>query len=167
MQPHEQHIEPAAQATRDAPAAVGTDSVWSGPPQTQIMAFRAFAISAEYQDWHGHPELTDAVKAAGTRPQCGRAFGLDAQATRCALAADTLSASRPVQRELAAAGDLPAPWVPRGPVSRGRCCDGSRTRKAGGYPPEVLGRATSRARNAVGSGAAGSGKLGVMQPLLT
>jgi hypothetical protein len=27
----------------------GTDSVWYGPPQTQIMAFRAFEISAEFQ----------------------------------------------------------------------------------------------------------------------
>ena len=47
-------------------------------------------------------------------------FGLDPHAVRCALDADKLAASRPAQRALAASGDLPAPWVPRGPVSRGQ-----------------------------------------------
>ena len=41
----------------------GTDSVWYGPPQTQIMAFRAFEISAGFQHRYGYPALTDAVKA--------------------------------------------------------------------------------------------------------
>ncbi len=97
----------------------GTDSVWYGPPQTQIMAFRAFEISAEYQDRYGYPALTDAIKAQVLGLNAAELFGLDPQATRCALAADMLERNRPVQRELAAAGDLPAPWVPRGPVSRG------------------------------------------------
>jgi len=98
----------------------GTDSVWYGPPQTQIMAFRAFGISAEYQDRYGYPELTDAVKAQVLGLNAAELFELDAHATRCVLAADVLAESRPVQRELAAAGDLPAPWVPRGPLSRGQ-----------------------------------------------
>lgn len=98
----------------------GTDSVWYGPPQTQIMAFRAFRISAEYQQRYGYPELTDEVKAQVLGLNAAELFGLDAHATRCVLAADPLAAYRPVQRELAATGDLPAPWVPRGPVSRGQ-----------------------------------------------
>jgi uncharacterized protein len=98
----------------------GTDSVWYGPPQTQIMAFRAFTISAEYQELYGYPELTDAVKARVLGLNAAELFGLDPQATRCVLAADMLEASRPVQRELTAMGELPAPWVPRGPVSRGQ-----------------------------------------------
>jgi hypothetical protein len=93
--------------------------VWYGPPQTQIMAFRAFEISAEYQDRYGYPALTDAIKAQVLGLNAAELFGLDPQATHCALAADMLERNRPVQRELAAAGDLPAPWVPRGPVSRG------------------------------------------------
>jgi uncharacterized protein len=96
----------------------GTDSVWYGPPQTQIMAFRAFGISAEYQDRYGYPELTDAVKARVLGLNAAELFGLDPEATRCALDADMLAASRPVQRALAAAGELPGPWVARGPVSR-------------------------------------------------
>jgi predicted TIM-barrel fold metal-dependent hydrolase len=98
----------------------GTDSVWYGPPQPQIMAFRAFSISAEYQDLYGYPALTDAVKAQVLGLNAAELFGLDPHATRCALAADLLAENRPVQRELAAAGELPAPWVPRGPVTRGQ-----------------------------------------------
>jgi predicted TIM-barrel fold metal-dependent hydrolase len=98
----------------------GTDSVWYGPPQTQIMAFRTFEISTEYQDRYGYPALTDAVKARVLGLNAAELFGLDPTATRCALAADVLERNRPVQRELAAAGDLPAPWAARGPVTRGQ-----------------------------------------------
>jgi uncharacterized protein len=98
----------------------GTDSVWYGPPQTQIMAFRAFHISAEYQARYGYPALTDDVKARVLGLNAADLFGLDPHAVRCALDSDTLAASRPVQRALAASGDLPPPWVPRGPVSRGQ-----------------------------------------------
>jgi predicted TIM-barrel fold metal-dependent hydrolase len=97
----------------------GTDSVWYGPPQTQIMAFRAFEISAEFQDRYGYPALTDAIKARVLGLNAAELFGLDPDATRCALAADVLAKNRPIQRELTASGDLPAPWVARGPVSRG------------------------------------------------
>jgi hypothetical protein len=96
----------------------GTDSVWYGPPQTQIMAFRAFEISAEFQDRYGYPALDDSVKAGVLGLNAAGLFGLDPHATRCALAADMLERNRAVQRELAAAGDLPPPWVARGPVSR-------------------------------------------------
>jgi hypothetical protein len=84
------------------------------------MAFRAFEISAEYQDRYGYPALTDAVKAGVLGLNAAELFGLDPHATRCALAADLLERNRPVQRELAAAGDLPVPWAARGPVTRGQ-----------------------------------------------
>jgi Amidohydrolase len=70
----------------------GTDSVWYGPPQTQIMAFRAFEISEEFQQRYGYPALTDTVKAKVLGLNAARLWGLDPHATRCALAADT---SRP------------------------------------------------------------------------
>jgi len=40
----------------------GTDSVWYGPPQPLIDAFRAFTIPARMRDEFGYPELTPAVK---------------------------------------------------------------------------------------------------------
>ena len=98
----------------------GTDSVWYGPPQTQIMAFRAFEISEEFQRQYGYPALTDAVKAKVLGLNAARLWALDPQATRCALAADTLERNRSLSRALADAGELPAPWVPRGPVTRGQ-----------------------------------------------
>jgi hypothetical protein len=82
------------------------------------MAFRAFSISAEYQDRYGYPELTDAVKTQVLGLNAAELFGLDPDATRCELAADMLGENRSVQRDLVAAGELPIPWVPRGPVSR-------------------------------------------------
>jgi hypothetical protein len=84
------------------------------------MAFRAFEISPEYQDVYGYPELTDAVKARVLGLNAADLFGLDPKASRCVLAADMLAQSRPAARELAALGELPAPWIPRGPVSRGQ-----------------------------------------------
>jgi uncharacterized protein len=96
----------------------GTDSVWYGSPQPQIMAFRAFQISREFQDRYGYSALTDAVKAKVLGLNAARLFGVDPHATRCALAADRLELNRPAVRELAADGALPPPWTPRGPVTR-------------------------------------------------
>ena len=41
----------------------GTDSIWYGSPQDQIEAFRAFEITAEFQERFGYPELTAERKA--------------------------------------------------------------------------------------------------------
>ena len=40
----------------------GTDSVWYGPPQPLIDAFRAFVIPERLQEAHGYPALTPEVK---------------------------------------------------------------------------------------------------------
>jgi hypothetical protein len=96
----------------------GTDAIWYGSPQPQIMAFRAFQITPEYQERYGYPALTDEVKAKVLGLNAARLFGLDPAATRCALDADGLDASRDEARRLAATGALPAPWQPRGPVTR-------------------------------------------------
>jgi predicted TIM-barrel fold metal-dependent hydrolase len=50
----------------------GTDAIWYGSPQDQIMAFRAFQISEEYQEKFGYPALTQQAKA--------KIFGLNAAA---------------------------------------------------------------------------------------
>jgi hypothetical protein len=41
----------------------GTDCVFYGSPQDQIQTFRAFEISAEFQERYGYPALTKAIKA--------------------------------------------------------------------------------------------------------
>jgi predicted TIM-barrel fold metal-dependent hydrolase len=50
----------------------GTDSIWYGTPQDQIQAFRTFAISEQFQEEYGYPELTDEMKR--------QVFGLNAAA---------------------------------------------------------------------------------------
>jgi uncharacterized protein len=96
----------------------GTDAIWYGSPQPQIMAFRAFQISAEYQERFGYPALTAARKAKVLGLNAANLFGIDAHATRCALADDPVTVAKAEHAALVATGKLPAPWQPRGPLSR-------------------------------------------------
>ncbi len=96
----------------------GTDAIWYGSPQPQIMAFRAFQITPEYQERFGYPALTDEVKRNVLGLNAARLFDLDVAATRCALASDPLAAAQPAVAGLHADGVLASSWVPRGPTTR-------------------------------------------------
>jgi len=96
----------------------GTDAIWYGSPQPQIMAMRAFQITAEYQDRFGYPALTDDIRAAIFGANAAALFGIDASATRCALTADPLSANISESADLRSDGALPSAWTPRGPTTR-------------------------------------------------
>ncbi len=54
----------------------GTDSIWYGSPQGQIDAFRAFAISDEFQERFGYPALTDQAKLLILGGNATRLYGL-------------------------------------------------------------------------------------------
>jgi hypothetical protein len=96
----------------------GTDAVWYGSPQPQIMAFRAFEISTELQEQLGYPALTAEVKARVLGLNGADLFGLDPTATRCALDGDALSAASGDAAGLHAEGTLETGWAPRGPTTR-------------------------------------------------
>jgi hypothetical protein len=96
----------------------GTDAIWYGSPQPQIMAFRAFQISAEYQERYGYPALTDELKRKIFGLNAAALFGIDPAAVRCALDADGLAGVRIEQAALVADGAIPAPWHARGPLTR-------------------------------------------------
>jgi hypothetical protein len=96
----------------------GTDAIWYGSPQPQIMAMRAFQITAEFQDRFGYPALTDALKAAIFGLNAATLLGVDPTATRCALTKDPLTANVEETAELRNAGALPSAWIPHGPTSR-------------------------------------------------
>jgi uncharacterized protein len=96
----------------------GTDAIWYGSPQSQIMAMRAFQISSEYQDLYGYPALTDQVKADIFGLNAATLFGVDAEATRCALTTDPLTANIQEASQLRSDGALPSPWSPHGPTTR-------------------------------------------------
>jgi hypothetical protein len=96
----------------------GTDAIWLGSPQPQIMAFRAFQITEEFQQRFGYPALTDEIKRKILGLNAARLFGLDPQATRCALRADGLEEARLEHTALVEEGAIPTAWHPRGPATR-------------------------------------------------
>jgi uncharacterized protein len=95
----------------------GTDAVWYGSPQPQIMAFRAFQIAPELQERHGYPALTPELKAKVFGLNAARVFGVDPDAVRCAIDADGLTEARARLASYAADGAI-EPWQSRGPLTR-------------------------------------------------
>ena len=77
----------------------GTDSIWYGSPQDQIQAFRAFEISAAFQERYGYPALTPALKEKVLGRNAARLFGIDADAARRRASADPLGAARLAYRQ--------------------------------------------------------------------
>ena len=55
----------------------GTDSVWYGPPQPLIDAFRAFTIPERLRHDHGYPALTADVKQKILGGNAARLYGID------------------------------------------------------------------------------------------
>ncbi|HVA07960.1 MAG TPA: amidohydrolase family protein [Acidimicrobiales bacterium] len=96
----------------------GTDAIWYGSPQPQIMALRAFQITAEFQDTYHYPALADQLKAGIFGLNAARLFGLDAAATRCALTTDPLTQNVAEAAARRADGALPSAWTPHGPTTR-------------------------------------------------
>lgn len=72
----------------------GTDSIWYGSPQDQIQAFRAFQISAEFQELYGYPALTPARKAKIFGLNAARVYGLAPAAMKRRLARDGVARAR-------------------------------------------------------------------------
>jgi hypothetical protein len=86
----------------------GTDSVFTGSAQEQIVAFRAFQIPLQLQEQHGYPALTDCAKRKILGLNAAQVYGVDPAATTQAISADTIA-----QWKLAQLHD-PASWgLPR------------------------------------------------------
>ena len=96
----------------------GTDAIWYGSPEPQIMAMRSFEIAPAFQESYGYPELTDEVKAGLFGLNAAELFGVDATAMRCGLTSDPLSANISEAAQLRADGALPSAWQPNGPTTR-------------------------------------------------
>jgi uncharacterized protein len=95
----------------------GTDAVWYGSPQPQIMAFRAFQIAPELQERYGYPALTPELKAKVLGLNAARVFGVDPEDVRCALDRDGLGEARARLASYHEDGAA-APWQARGPMTR-------------------------------------------------
>jgi hypothetical protein len=95
----------------------GTDAVWYGSPQPQIMAFRAFQIAPQLQERYGYPALTPELKVKVLGLNAARVFGVDPDDVRCALDADGLGEARARLASYHEDGAA-TPWQARGPLSR-------------------------------------------------
>jgi predicted TIM-barrel fold metal-dependent hydrolase len=96
----------------------GTDAVWYGSPQAQIMAFRSFQISAEYQERFGYPAITDELRRKVFGLNAANLFDLDPAEQHCAFVDDPLTAKQPEAAAMRDEGALPSAWAPRGPTTR-------------------------------------------------
>jgi hypothetical protein len=63
----------------------GTDSIWYGSPQSQIESFLQFQITPAFQQQYGYPALTTEIKRKILGLNAARAYGIDVDATRCAI----------------------------------------------------------------------------------
>ncbi|MCH7718592.1 MAG: amidohydrolase family protein [Chloroflexi bacterium] len=95
----------------------GTDCIWYGAPQPQIVAFRTFRMDPELREQHGYPELTRDLKAKVFGLNAARLYGVDADAQRCVLDRDQLEGLREAYRDLDP-DSHELRWAPRGPISR-------------------------------------------------
>jgi predicted TIM-barrel fold metal-dependent hydrolase len=81
----------------------GSDCIWYGSPQDQIQAFRAFQISAAFQEKYGYPRLTPKLRAQIFGLNAARPYGIDV--------AEVLKRARrdPVERRRAEYRERPGP----------------------------------------------------------
>jgi hypothetical protein len=77
----------------------GTDSIWYGTPQDQISAFRAFQIPRSMQDAFGYPPLGKEAKAKILGLTAAGLYGVDVEATRCAIRSDDVARAKRALRE--------------------------------------------------------------------
>ena len=96
----------------------GTDAIWYGSPQPQIMAFRSFEITEEFQSRFGYPALTDELKRKVFGSNATALFGLEPDAAVCAVDPGKLAAARASYTSLHTSGEMPEPWLARAPLTR-------------------------------------------------
>ncbi|MCH7812107.1 MAG: amidohydrolase family protein, partial [Chloroflexi bacterium] len=95
----------------------GTDCIWYGAPQPQIVAFRTFQLDPGLREEHGYPELTPDVKAKVFGLNAAQLYGVDPEAQRCAVKTSELERFRESYQELE--GDThELRWAPHGPITR-------------------------------------------------
>src|SRR5687767_11073877 len=72
----------------------GTDSIWYGSPQDQIVAFRTFQISKELRERFGYPEITPALRAKVLGLNGAKVYGISAAELKKVLARDAISTEK-------------------------------------------------------------------------
>jgi hypothetical protein len=69
----------------------GTDSIWNGSPQSQIVRLRKLRMNEQLMERYKYPALTDAIKDQILGLNAAKLFGIDPVAKRKAIQADKLT----------------------------------------------------------------------------
>jgi len=85
----------------------GTDSVFTGSAQEQIVAMRAFQIPESMQEQFGYPALTDQARRKIFGLNGAHAYGIDVAATRCVIDDDALGRLKMAYRDDPASVSVP------------------------------------------------------------
>jgi predicted TIM-barrel fold metal-dependent hydrolase len=89
----------------------GTDSIWNGSPQGQIVRFRKLRMEEGLRKKYGYSELTDAIKDQVLGLNAARLFGIDPRARRQAIKADKLSELREEYRQDPSPSNTQYGWI--------------------------------------------------------
>lgn len=95
----------------------GTDCIWTGSPQPQIVAFRTFQIDPQLAQQYGYPQLTDALKRKVFGLNAARLYGVDPVAQKCKIERDEIERLRSAWTDLDGATHEPR-YADRGPTTR-------------------------------------------------
>ena len=91
----------------------GTDSIWYGSPQDQIVAFRTFQISDSFRDRYGYAQITPAIRAKIFGRNGAAVYGLSAAELKKYTQRDAIA------RERTAYLENPTPhFLTHGPKTR-------------------------------------------------
>jgi predicted TIM-barrel fold metal-dependent hydrolase len=95
----------------------GTDCIWSGSPQPQIVAFRAFQMDPQFAQRFSYAPLTDEVKRKVFGLNAARLYGVDPIVAKCRVEKDEVERLRAAWRDVE--GDTHEPrWAARAPTTR-------------------------------------------------
>src|SRR5262249_55229381 len=89
----------------------GTDSIWGGSPQSQIVRLRRLKIKDRLVQKYKYPQLTTAIKEQILGLNAARLFGIDPKAKRRAIKADKLTLLRQEYRQHPAPSNTQYGWV--------------------------------------------------------
>jgi predicted TIM-barrel fold metal-dependent hydrolase len=89
----------------------GTDSIWGGSPQSQIVRLRKLKMDEKLIEKYKYPELTDEIKDKILGLNAARLFGIDPKAKRQAIEADKLTRLREEYRQSPAPSNTQYGWV--------------------------------------------------------
>ncbi len=89
----------------------GTDSIWGGSPQSQIVRLRKLKMKPELMEKHKYPELTDEIKDQILGLNAAKILGVDPKARRQAIKADKLTQLKSEYRKNPSPSNTQYGWV--------------------------------------------------------